>query len=561
MVDAPQDDVKDGARPETDPSFPALRFRYSIPARVALLVLVVMLATWGSAVVMVGQVRGLSANYDLLTVVYVPFQERLTRAHVQAARIRAQLSRENFDHLRAGYLLNFVEALERRTSLVEKAREPVEQALAHPERVGGQVHLETLRDLSTDLADLERLVKEDAEDDPLGEAKERLEDLDGGHEEGVAAPSPSRRSDMVRRQNAIEQRFRALEARGLKAVLEQRDEVAHARQRAEQLVLIVALSCAALALLATVGVIWTMRPLRILSERVRRLGSGDWGQRIELFASRECDDEVSRLAREFNSMAAALEERERRLIRGERLAAVGQLASQITHEIRNPLSSVALNAELLEDEIAAASPEAGRLLGGIVDEVDRLTSITEDYLRLARRPKPEAVPLDLGDELRDLQIFLASEYERAGVRFECHLPSDAVWVRGDANQLRQVFMNLLRNAQEAVVERAAAEDAPTLRPPQVVVTLTCETNQARVVVEDNGGGIPLPKGEWEGVFEAFFTRKPHGTGLGLPMVQEIVQDHGGRVCVADSGSAGTVFEVRLPACADPHGRASPECDR
>jgi two-component system NtrC family sensor kinase len=98
-------------------------------------------------------------------------------------------------------------------------------------------------------------------------------------------------------------------------------------------------------------------------------------------------------------MAAALQERERRLIRGERLAAVGQLAAQVTHEIRNPLSSVALNVELLADEIAATSPEAHQLLAKITTEIDRLTSITEDYLGFVRRKNPERVPLDLSAEL------------------------------------------------------------------------------------------------------------------------------------------------------------------
>ena len=315
----------------------------------------------------------------------------------------------------------------------------------------------------------------------------------------------------------------------------------------------------ALGVLATVGVFLTLRPLRRLTAGVRRLGRGDWSQRIAPSGSGR-EDEVNQLAREFNSMAEALQERERRLLRGERLAAAGQLAAQITHEIRNPLSSVALNAELLEDELAEASPEARSLLAKISREVDRLTAVTEDYLSFARRPKPERSRIDLVEELTDLLDFMAQELEMAGIEVVRRLPPGPVIVLGDANQLRQVFMNLVRNAQEAVLEldrdRDRDRDRDQERRPRIEVEMRCKDDQVFVVVGDDGPGIPLGSAEVERIFDAFYTSKAQGTGLGLPTVQQIVQDHDGAVRVAHTGPEGTSFEVRLPACAPDGGSVS-----
>ncbi|MFO7562070.1 MAG: ATP-binding protein, partial [Enhygromyxa sp.] len=300
------------------------------------------------------------------------------------------------------------------------------------------------------------------------------------------------------------------------------------------------------------------------------------------------DDEVARLAREVNLMAATLEERERRLLHGERLAAIGRLAAQITHEIRNPLSSVALNAELLGDELDAlggleGADEAQQLLARITAEVDRLAQITEAYLGFARRPKPQKALVELGHELADLLDFLAEEHERNRITIVRELPSEPVWVEADAGQLRQALINLLRNAQEAVLERvedgAAQRDsdlgdlldelegpgsslgAPAAEGEQagtITLTLACKDRRALVIVADTGPGIPIPAQGVERIFEAFVTSKAHGTGLGLPMVQQIAVDHGGAVRLLSTGPRGTSFEFSLPACDPPAPSVSSE---
>ena len=128
----------------------------------------------------------------------------------------------------------------------------------------------------------------------------------------------------------------------------------------------------------------------MLRARAREIAGGEYGRRTGVRSR----DEIGDLARELDVMAAAVEEREHRLIRSERLATVGRMAAQITHEVRNPLASIGLYAELLGDEIADG-PEARRLVASITSEVDRLTEITETYLRFARLPQPKLEREDL----------------------------------------------------------------------------------------------------------------------------------------------------------------------
>src|SRR5439155_4485141 len=130
----------------------------------------------------------------------------------------------------------------------------------------------------------------------------------------------------------------------------------------------------------------TLRPLHKLRDAARSVAAGDYDKQI----SERGPTEVKDLARELNSMARAVQERERELVRSERLAAVGKMAAMIAHEVRNPLSSIALNTELLEEELGhmPAADEGRALCRAITREVDRLTAITEEYLAFARLPTP-----------------------------------------------------------------------------------------------------------------------------------------------------------------------------
>jgi signal transduction histidine kinase len=294
---------------------------------------------------------------------------------------------------------------------------------------------------------------------------------------------------------------------------------------------IAGLAIAAAAFLFTLR---TLRPLGVLRERAREVASGDYARRTGVTSH----DEIGDLAREFDAMAGAIEEREHRLIRSERLATVGRMAAQITHEVRNPLSSIGLYAELLGDEIADRGDEPKRLVSSIISEVDRLTEITETYLRFARLPRPKLEREDLGAIVTGVLEFSRAELAQAGIALELDVAPGLPDVAADEAQLRQSLLNLVRNAREAMSNR------PGGRLRVVVACVEGASGEVRVTVQDSGSGIPSEHlGQ---IFDPFFSTKERGTGLGLALVQQIVVEHGGRIDVESSPEAGTTFTLVFP---------------
>lgn len=290
---------------------------------------------------------------------------------------------------------------------------------------------------------------------------------------------------------------------------------------------------------AAVSLWRTIRPLRELRLRAQKIASGDYGRRVGL----DSNDEIGDLAREFNSMAQALQEREQRLIHSERLATVGKVAAQITHEIRNPLASLGLSAELLGDELGGEQREAHRLLGAISGEIDRLSEITESYLRFVRLPKPVTEREDPVALVTSVMEFARAELAQAGIKLELEAPAPVSEIAADENQIRQALLNLIRNAREAMPGGGRLRVTVTPAPPHHV----------RVAITDTGPGISAA--HIQEIFEPFFSTKTSGTGLGLALVQQIVGEHGGEITVKSpaepplpgAGGPGTTFTIDLPA--------------
>lgn len=282
----------------------------------------------------------------------------------------------------------------------------------------------------------------------------------------------------------------------------------------------------------------SLRPLRILRESVQRISRGEFAHRVTI-ATR---DEIGELALDFNSMAESLAARDRelaerqaRLVQSERLAAIGKMMSQITHEIRNPLSSIGLNTELLEEELSGRvgdKSEAMALLRAIASEVDRLAEVTEQYLRLGRPPKPDRHDVQLTELLDGLLFFLREEINQRGVnlqrRFQT-VPS----IQIDENQFKQALMNIIRNALDAMNGGGELE-----------ITLANTPTQLLIRIRDSGVGIPPEAMAY--IFDPFYSTKESGTGLGLPLTQQIVQEHGGSIAVESTPGQGTCFDIRLP---------------
>jgi signal transduction histidine kinase len=288
-----------------------------------------------------------------------------------------------------------------------------------------------------------------------------------------------------------------------------------------------------LAVAAALLVLRTLWPLRVLREHARQIAGGDYGRRTDVRSR----DEIGDLAREFNAMAHAIEEREHRLIRSERLATVGRMAAHITHEIRNPLASVGLYLELLSDEIGADNPEARRLVKSLSSEVDRLSEITETYLRFVRLPKPKLEREDLGALASSVMEFSRGELSLARIELDLAIAPGLPEVAADESQIRQALLNLVRNAKEAMPEGGRIR----------VEVGTVDSGWVRLAVGDSGAGIsPENLGK---IFDPFFSTKEKGTGLGLALVQQIVSDHGGRIEVDLPPTGGTTFAILLPPAA------------
>ncbi len=346
------------------------------------------------------------------------------------------------------------------------------------------------------------------------------------------------------REDRCESALRGL-MRDLQLRLQRLADEAEVRQRQSLRLIVAAIAVACvLGALSTFTALRALRPLARLRDRARAVAKGDLSP-VEVHAR---PDEIGELAQEFERMVGAVAARDAalraahdRVLQAERLAAIGRMAAHVTHEVRNPLSSIALNAEMLADEVSALgaqAPDAERLVRAIQREVDRLTGITEEYLRVARLPKPRLEREDLASLACDAVSFVRREMETAGValRFECVGDVDAVML--DESQVRQSLLNLLRNAREAM-------ETAQVSAPAIVVRVSSREGLAGVkgaVIEVCDSGLGLAEEAREHLFELFFTTKQRGTGLGLPLTREIVLAHGGEIRAdrapdADGGGA------------------------
>jgi signal transduction histidine kinase len=226
------------------------------------------------------------------------------------------------------------------------------------------------------------------------------------------------------------------------------------------------------------------------------------------------------------------------------------MAAQITHEVRNPLASIGLYAELLGDELGE-SEEARRLVASIISEVDRLTEITETYLRFARLPRPKLEAEDIGAVVTGVLEFARAELQQAGIALEVQVAPSLPEVAADEAQLRQALLNLVRNAREAMAATGKGQDRDGAAAVggRLRVSVDGADGAVRIRVEDSGPGIP--REDLGKIFEPFFSTKRHGTGLGLALVQQIVAGHGGRVDVESKPGEGTAFVLSIPATPPP----------
>ena len=293
--------------------------------------------------------------------------------------------------------------------------------------------------------------------------------------------------------------------------------------------------------------IWVARGLNRSVSQISVTLKGATGEleqelgRVDLSPSGELPQlhqQVEVVACQIKRVVAQLQDARREVIRSERLAAVGELAAGVAHELRNPLTSVKLLVQTAAQRFPDRPLDA-RQLQVIVDEVARLEHTIQSLLDFARPPSPKRIHHDVCETLRRALNLTAGRAEQEGVVIAQQWPEERLPIDADPEQLQQVFVNLLLNGIESMPEGG------TLR---VSSRRDDVLGICRVVVSDNGEGIPPEI--MQRMFEPFVTGKERGTGLGLAVSRRIVQEHGGTISAANQAGEGAVFTVELPLDAD-----------
>ncbi len=238
-----------------------------------------------------------------------------------------------------------------------------------------------------------------------------------------------------------------------------------------------------------------------------------------------------------------LEERER--LR-DRLAALGEMAAAIAHEVKNPLAGIEVMAGILKRQLTE-SEDAQSILRDIIKEAKMANAIVLEVLDFVRPIRLQVERISLSDVVRDAISMAESHVPRGEVRVEVVLPEDLAPIQGDPHQLRQLFTNLFTNAFEAMTGKGLVRLAAQQLPPEEEATAGLETHpipMIQVEVADNGPGVPADV--MDRIFSPFFTTKPQGSGLGLAIVRKIVDAHDGRIDVSARADGGTRFRVTLP---------------
>ncbi|OQX67242.1 MAG: hypothetical protein B6A08_16460 [Sorangiineae bacterium NIC37A_2] len=331
-------------------------------------------------------------------------------------------------------------------------------------------------------------------------------------------------------------------ARFEKQISDYVDGLVRAAEERERVALILLSVCALVALL--VGILMALYarravlPITWVKKRAEAVLLGDLSPKPVV----ETGDEVGELSSTFEAMVRAIAATREQLLASERLVTIGKLAAHVTHEVRNPLSSIALNLELLGDELGPGPSEARSLLAAIGAEVDRLSALSNQYLSMARRTAPELTDTDLGEVVLGAAEFMRRDLTRSGHQLEVTIEEGLPWVPADAGQIRQALYNLVRNAREAT-------------PPGQLVSIRLGRRDNLLVlsVEDEGPGID--PGQMERLFDPFFTTKEHGTGLGLAVTRQIAEVHHGRLRYERREEGGSRFLLEIPI---PEAKSEPE---
>ncbi|MCF8218571.1 MAG: GHKL domain-containing protein [Bacteroidales bacterium] len=293
-------------------------------------------------------------------------------------------------------------------------------------------------------------------------------------------------------------------------------------------VLLLAISMALAFLLSN----YFTRPLNLIKAQMRKIKLGASNEKI--YWNKE--DEIGELIQEYNKMIDELERNADLLMRSQKESAWREMAKQVAHEIKNPLTPMKLNIQMLQRAYDSNDPNWEQKLKNVtdslIDQIDNLAAIASEFSDFAKMPvsKPEVIDLE---EVLSHAIDLYSNYEHVRVYYNNY--AENTYVRADYKHLTRVFNNILDNAIYAIPKEKTGE---------IQIRIEEEEDKLIVSIADNGRGIPVEKRD--NIFSPSFTTKSSGMGLGLTMVKNIVNNSGGNVWFDSIENEGTTFYVELP---------------
>lgn len=296
--------------------------------------------------------------------------------------------------------------------------------------------------------------------------------------------------------------------------------------------LVLAALCIALAVI--LGAFWSSqvsRPVERLAAFAGRVAEGEWDEPLHLRSMRELDSLVEALDRMRRDLSAYRE----KLVVSERHAAWSQMARAVAHEVKNPLTPIAISIADLKRSYEQKRPDFPEILDQatrtIADEVETLKRLLQEFSEFARLPAPRMEPFAVSEIFTDLATLQAREIAEGRLAIEP--PPHALTLSADRGQLRQALLNLILNGLDATSGAGS-----------VTLSAARSGQEALLLVHDNGRGLTLE--ERSRLFVPGFTTKANGSGLGLTIVERIVSEHGGFIAVESTPGQGTTIQIRLP---------------
>jgi signal transduction histidine kinase len=289
-----------------------------------------------------------------------------------------------------------------------------------------------------------------------------------------------------------------------------------------------------LGIAIVLGALWSSqisRPVERLASYSRKLAQGEWDEPLQLRSVSELQTLVEALDRMRRDLASYRD----KLVTSERHAAWSQMARKVAHEVKNPLTPIAISIADLKRSYESRRADFPEILDQAVrtisDEVETLKRLLQEFSDFARLPAPALAPCRLSALMTDLETLYNREVVGGRLRFA--RPEREITISADAGQIRQALINLIQNGLEAVDGAG-----------KVVVAASIDRDRAELSVSDSGPGLsPEQRAQ---LFVPGFTTKRHGSGLGLIIVERIVNEHRGAISVDSGAESGTTFRIRLP---------------